>query len=109
MCSNSENCSFNDDPDFIVDERHVKIRVDVEGYSRGDITLTTKGNTIHIVGLKNECRGDETVNKNFNTSYDIPPGYDLPLISAKLSGGSLIIEIPVQRRDDSCTKKVDIH
>ncbi|XP_044750444.1 uncharacterized protein LOC123310833 [Coccinella septempunctata] len=109
MSSTNECCSFNDDPNFIVDERHVKIKINVEGYSKADIQVKTRGNTIHITGQKDESKGDETVTKNFNTSYDIPPGYDLPQISARLSEGMLIIEVPVQRRDDGVSRKVDIH
>ncbi|KAL3280781.1 hypothetical protein HHI36_004013 [Cryptolaemus montrouzieri] len=112
MCSVDDSgsgpCGWND-PNFIVDERHVKITVDVEGYSKKHIKVTTRGNTIDVNAHKEEDKKDEVVTKNFNTSYDIPPGYDILNISARLNDGKLVIVVPVERKHDGVSRNVEIH
>ncbi|KAK9869901.1 hypothetical protein WA026_003621 [Henosepilachna vigintioctopunctata] len=109
MCSNEDSMCCISDPNFIVNEKHVKIRVDVDGFSKHNLNVKCHGNTIKITAEKEENREDEIVKKNFNTSYDIPPGYDMSRISAKLSDRKLIIEVPVEHRNDGHPRNVVIH
>jgi len=101
--------------DVYLNEEGLVIRVELAGMRREDLELTVENQQLHIRGHRSDgCRTGkcsfvvmEIDYGPFETTLDLPAGYDLTQASASYQNGFLRIEVPVQARP--APKSVSIH
>lgn len=82
------------------------IRVELAGMRREDLELTVEGQRLVICGHRSDgCRNGKCnflimeINYGpFETTVDLPPGYDLSRARASYQNGFLRIDVPEQSR-----------
>jgi HSP20 family protein len=93
--------------DVYVTDNGLVIKVELAGMRSEHLEITVEGNRLRISGSRPDgCRASKCsflvmeINYGpFETSLELPPGYDLGLAKAAYLNGFLRIDVPVAQKD----------
>jgi len=101
--------------DITQDEYKVEIEADIAGYSIGDISIDVTEHTLTISGEKNQ--GKEEVKKyllkelkrsSFKRTFTFGDKFDLDNITSQFREGLLFIQIPLVKKTQPKSRKIEI-
>jgi len=91
-------------------ENDLTFELSVPGFSRGDLDITTEGNTLTITGQSansdREFARQEFFTSTFNRSFTLPQGADTENIAARYENGILTVAVNLENTQRS--RKIDI-
>ena len=91
-------------------DNELTFEMSVPGVSRGDLNITTEGNTLTISGETNnidrEFVRQEFTAASFKRSFDLPSGADTENVAARYDNGILTVAVNLEHTPRS--RKIDI-
>ena len=91
-------------------ENEIIFEVSVPGFSRGDLSITAKGNTLTIAGqhenADREFARQEFFATTFSRSFTLPQGADTENIAARYENG--ILSVAIKTNTESAKKIISI-
>ncbi len=95
----------------------VVIKVELAGMRKEDLELTSEGNRLKISGHRPDgCRAPkctflamEINYGTFESTIEVPPGYDLSRAKAAYQNGFLRIDVPEQKQSSPKSNSASIH
>jgi|TARA_R110000744_G_scaffold112047_2_gene210274 HSP20 family protein len=91
-------------------ENDLTFELSVPGYSRGDLDITTEGNTLTITGqaadTDRKFARQEFFTSTFSRSFTLPQGADTENIAARYETGILTVAVNLENTQRS--RKIDI-
>jgi len=103
--------------DIYVADSGLVIKVELAGMRKEDLELTSEGNRLKISGHRPDgCRAPkctflamEINYGTFESTIEVPPGYDLGRAKAAYQNGFLRIDVPEQKQSSPKSNSASIH
>jgi len=103
--------------DIYVADSGLVIKVELAGMRKEDLELTSEGNRLKISGHRPDgCRAPkctflamEINYGTFESTIEVPPGYDLSRAKAAYQNGFLRIDVPEQKQSSPKSNSASIH